>query len=277
MDHTERFGEGGLPAPHYSAIGIGHSHLTAIQIAYNHRKATDQHAQLSNLQFIQLLDPILKPNVISDKGANSLNETLRREILRALGQASGNVSILLSLSGNEYHFIGMFNQPRRFDFVLPNQPDLPLSDRTEIIPPRLLEARLRKNVHAVVEFVPLLKRLVGERTTIYSVQSPPPIPDSDYIMKGNSAFRKQLDEFGVAPPLLRYKLWALQSHIYEQELTDAGTVFLSNPPLATDEAGFMRPEGWHPDGVHASAWFGELILMQLEGVLDSRSSGTYES
>ena len=262
MFHT-RVGDGPIGC---GALAIGHSHLTTVQHAYKQRIPAAEAGSATKFLFLQLLNEEFRPPIIADDGGVRINKRLEAAILDGVYNLPQRKVIAMFLSGNEYQFIGMFNQPRRYDFLLPERPDLPPQPGAEVIQTALIEEKLGRNIRAATQLVPIIKALVGSDIPIYAMQSPPPIPDNDYILKGNSAFARELETLGVAPPSLRYKLWMLQSRLFRKYLTDAGVFYLPPPAAAVDEAGYMVPAGWHPDGVHGSLWFGDLLLQQIEGL-----------
>jgi hypothetical protein len=246
------------------ALAIGHSHLTAVHHAYKQRKAGPEGASSIQFHFLQLLNEEFRPSVITTEGDARINELLEAAISEGIYGLPQKKVVALFLSGNEYHFIGMFNQPRRYDFLLPERPDLPFTPDAEVIPTALIEEKLRRQIRAATQLAPLIKTLVGADVPVYALESPPPIPDSHYISNGKSIFSDDVEKFGVSPASLRYKLWLLQSRLFKQCLNDAGVMYLRRPATVVDEAGFMLPSGWHPDGVHGSAWFGDSLLKQIE-------------
>ena len=248
------------------ALAIGHSHLKAVQQAYRLRKSAATGIPSMQMLFLQLLNEEFLPAFIANDAGIRINQILEAAILEGISNLPLEKATILLLSGNEYHFFGMLNQPRRFDFFLPERPDLPSLPGAEVIPTALIEEKVSRQVRRATQMAPLIKALVGSDVPVYAIESPPPIPDNDYILSGKSVFTDDMEKFGVSPPSLRYKLWVIQSRLFEQYLNDAGVIYLRRPAAAMDEAGFLLPQGWQPDGVHGSEWFGELILQQIDGL-----------
>jgi hypothetical protein len=252
-----------MNSPGFGILGIGHSHLTAMQIALDATPEFSENFAIHS-QFVQLLEPGLAPSFHEASGGPVMNLALREKLAAAIAALPRPTTAAIFLSGNEYHFIGMFNQERSFDFVLPEVPDLPLIDGAEIIPEHLLAARFIRQIHVSVVVARLLRaELAQAGIPCYALATPPPVPDNDFLMNPASHFYPEMTRFGVAPPCLRYKLWRLQSRIFVEELTAAGLVCLPAPADTIDQDGFMRPPGWHPDGVHGNAWYGEALLRQI--------------
>ena len=240
-------------------VGIGHSHLQAIQEAWQLRQQADP-AQVPVARFVQMLAPELTPTLMPD---DSLNPVL----LAAIGNATEDASdpfLFDCVSGNEYYFIGLVNHPRRFDFVLPSRPELPLGGGTEIIPSERMRQSLQAQMRHALAILTALARSVPHR--LWHVQSPPPLVDNDYIRLHPTHFAQQIAEHGVSPPILRMKLWLLQSEIYRDHCEALGIGFLPVPDEATDAEGFLDQRGWPPDPAHANTWYGELVVRQLDAL-----------
>ena len=103
---------------------------------------------------------------------------------------------------------------------------------------------------------------------LWHVQSPPPLPDNDHIRLHPTHFADQVAELGISPPSLRMKLWVLQSEIYRDHCEAMGIGFLPVPDDAMDAQGFLDQRGWLPDPAHANAWYGELVVRQLDALTD---------
>ncbi len=216
-------------------------------------------------RFVQMLSPELSPTLMPD---GSLNPALIAAITGAMDGADGSDPFLFDcVSGNEYHFIGLVNHPRRFDFMLPSHPELPLGAGVEIIPSDLMRQALQSQMGYALAVLAALARSVPCR--IWHVQSPPPLADNEYILLHPTHFAEQVAEHGVSPPSLRMKLWLLQSEIYCSHCEAAGIGFLPTPEAALDPDGFLDRRGWLPDPAHASNWYGELVVRQLDALADA--------
>lgn len=245
-------------------VGVGHSHLQALQEASQLRQQAAP-AQLGAARFVQMLAPALSPTLMPD---GSLNPALLAAIDEAMADADGFDPFLFDcVSGNEYHFVGLVNHPRRFDFVLPSHPELPLGKGVEIIPSGLMRQSLQAQMGYALAVLGAMARTLPYRFS--HVQSPPPLADNEFIRQHPTHFAEQVAEHGVSPPSLRMKLWLLQSEIYEAHCRELGIAFLPVPGAALDMDGFLDRRGWLPDPAHASNWYGELVLRQLDAGADA--------
>ena len=239
-------------------VGIGHSHLVAL-IEADAARLAQPGAPPSHTTFIQLLAPENQPTLLPD---GTLNPDLKAKVLDACGPDEDPPGLFGCVSGNEYHYIGLVDHPRPFDFVLPPQPDLPLRPNAEIIPSQLMRQALGSQMLGGLEVLRALRIAFGPSLLI--VQSPPPVPHDDYIREHPIQFAEQVTRHGVAPAALRMKLWLLQSDIYRAACEEEGLDFLPVPPAACDPAGFLRQPGWRGDPVHANEWYGRHVLDQIE-------------
>jgi hypothetical protein len=240
---------------------IGHSHIQAlIDAEIKHRQSLAR-APNGAISFIKMLDERYYPNIEMENGRLVLNKALTQRLNQGIIDAGGKPIIVDCISGNEYHFFGLVQHARPFDFVLPAAPHLPLQPGAEIIPSSLVEATMR---HAM-EFGLAILSALREATElpIWHIQSPPPILSETHILAHPTQFKEAIEEYGVAPATLRWKLWQLQSQLYQEACEAANIHFLPTPALARDPNGFLMEAGWSQDPTHANSWYGELVLAQL--------------
>ena len=67
----------------------------------------------------------------------------------------------------------------------------------------------------------------------------------------------------ISPRHLRYKIWRLHSDIVALVCAENGIDYLTHPPQAVDDEGFLRPE-FSRDGIHANEAYGALQLRQMQ-------------
>jgi nicotinamidase-related amidase len=240
-------------------VGIGHSHLEALRDAWATRDQPGTEHPAGH--FLQMLAPEYNPNLSPDA---TLNPALRAALDEALSAKGATPVLFDCISGNEYHFIGLTNHPRPFDFALAARPDLPPQTGAEIIPAALMRATLHAHIAPALATMTALRRATD--LPIWHVQSPPPLPDNDYIRQNASVFAAQIAEHGVAPASLRMKLWLLQSEIYRAHCEAIGIRFVPVPAAVCDAAGFLLRAGWVWDPAHSNAWYGAHVLDQLESL-----------
>ena len=266
----QRLGQSWGPARPARLLGVGHSHLSALADALPGR------APRRGLEFrlIPMIDPAFEPNLEHVEGGTALNRAFRARLRTEEAEDADVPFVFDCISGNEHHFLGLVNHARPFDFVLESAPDLPLTPGAEVIPAGLMRERLHHAIGMARETLAGLRAATA--LPIWHVQSPPPVPDPDHIRRHASVFADAVAEHGVAPATLRLKLWRLQSEAYRAACADGGIGFLPVPEAALDPDGFLRPNGWGPDPTHANAWYGALVLDQVEALFraaPSRAAG----
>ena len=247
------------PVARPSILGIGHSHLVTIQESHERRVAN---GEPGNGRFIQLGMPAVEPNLLPDGTTGpALRAAIEAAVQGDTGEG-GRPFVFDCVSGNEYHFIGLVNHPRPYDFVLPSRPDLPLRTDAEVIPAALMRRVMRSQMVGAYAVMKALRTVI--EGPILHVQSPPPLSSNDFIRDNPIQFADQIAERGVAPPGFRMKLWLLQSEIYRAFCDELGFGFLPVPLAGCDADGFLAPEGWRPDPAHANNWYGRMVLEQIE-------------
>jgi len=186
------------------------------------------------------------------------DEALLPEVRARLAGRDVGVSVL---GGNDHAVLTMLNHDRRFDVVLPDAPDLPCEPGAELVPAGLLRAEIARRA------APHLAALAAYRAAfagrMIHVESPPPIPSAAHIEAHPGVFADEIAARGVAPSLLRYKAWRLQSDIYRHACARADIAFMPAPAAMQDPDGMMREEGWNQDPTHGNARYGAAVLAEL--------------
>ena len=226
---------------------IGHGHIGAL------RQAWHQQGGGPDAVFLLLNEPQYQP---------ALHERqLHPAILEQLGKAALHVSLL---GGNDHSMVGMLNHPRRFDFVLPEAPGLPVDETAELLPAGLLRAELARRIAPHLEVLAACRAAVPGR--FVHIESPPPIPAAAHIEAHPGVFKDLIAERGVSPALLRYKLWRLHAALYQESCARLGVEFLAAPPEMQDEQGMMVQLAWNPDPTHGNHIYGRHVLAQLQAL-----------
>jgi hypothetical protein len=232
---------------------MGHSHVGALEAAHKRRVPG---AQVLEMRFVRLNDTQFAPPMV--EGA------LNPAILEELRAAAAEVHVS-ALGGNDHSIIGMLNHPQRFDFVLPEAPELPLDEACEILPAGLLRGELACRI------APHLAVLAAYRAAVLGplihIESPPPVPSAEHIRTYPGVFKDLIAACGVSPALLRYKLWRLHSGLYREACARLGVAFLGVPTEMQDAQGMMVEAGWNPDPTHGNPVYGAHVLKELAASL----------
>lgn len=245
---------------------IGGSHLEALQEACRVQEGGG--IQGIPPVFLEIRAPQFRPSFSrldrNGKATMVLNPTLR-DAMEALVRRSP--LIFSSLGGNYYNALGLITHPRRFDFVLSEQTDLPLIPGHEIIPEVFVREALLPHLENVTfRLLRILRGMTAGK--IFHLESPPPIPSEDHIRRFPGVFAHRVEELGVSPALLRYKLWRLQSRLFAEACEAADVQFVPVPPATQDADGFLVEAAWHRDPTHGNAWYGAQVMQQISEIVE---------
>jgi hypothetical protein len=225
---------------------VGHSHIIALRDA--HALAGGGPGQ----EFVWVNQPEFQPEMQGE----ALNPAIAARIQAA------NAELHVSLfGGNDHSIICVINDPKPFEVVLPEAPDLYVDERAEVMPAALLRAELKRRV------MPHLRELAAYRAMVQGrlihIESPPPIADLPFLEAHAGEFTAPMQERGFAPALFRYKIWRLHSALYREACAALGVEFLPVPPEMMDEQGMMVPQAWNFDPTHGNAFYGKHVLARL--------------
>jgi hypothetical protein len=174
----------------------------------------------------------------------------------------GCSQIVSCVGGNTHNIVGLVEHPRPFDFVLRENPDLPLRRDAEVVPPGIIESRLEHYLLAHLRVIDALHRLSDLPMT--HVESPPPIPSDTFLREHAGIFKSAAAERGFAPKWLRYKLWALCGRVIRQHCDAHAIGYISTPRSVMDADGFLVPEAWANDPTHGNSWYGKQVVGAID-------------
>jgi len=175
------------------------------------------------------------------------------------------------IGGNDHLKLSVLQCPTPFDFILPEEPELPLSDINVILPYEfvkdLLARFMRDPILALIAFRD------GVPGNVYHIESPPPIGDDEYFTcHMEPVFREYLElgKTSIAPRMFRYKMWRLHSCIMRETCEEHGITFIPTPKTVTDTNGFLKVDAYCQHGVcHGNEWYGMQIIDQVNQLLTS--------
>jgi hypothetical protein len=233
-------------------LAIGNSHTLALMAAWANSPST-----AIELDFVRLHTAATPdPKTVQLVQGGALNPRLVQQI-----NAFGPSRLLLLLDGNTHNIFGLVQHPEPFDFVLAEQPDLPLVKGAKIIPAGAVRAELEARLYG--GGMSLLRKTFATMP-MTQVESPPPIPSEAHIRQHPGIFAEAIARRGVAPATLRYKLWRLHSSIVKDMCARSHVGFLPGPLATQDAQGMMRQECWNPDPTHGNARYGAQVIAQIE-------------
>jgi hypothetical protein len=243
----------------------------ALVMAEGRRRNTPDLTPPYGIAFIQLRQPRFWPNLDVVDGIRKLRPALELAIRQEIEEPGVHVPFVVACIGaNEHIALGMVRHRRPFDFVLPEQPDLPLDTEAEVVPCVVIEKAVEQMAATNLEILANVQS--SAKRSLVCVGPPPPIGDNAFLLAQKSVLADRVREHGVSAPLLRQKLWRLVVGLYRQRCEALGIAFLPPPPEALDNEGFMTQECWHTDGIHGNPWYGELLLRRIDALLSRRGS-----
>jgi hypothetical protein len=222
---------------------------------------------MANLQLATIqLAPKYNPVYHAKDGNWLLNENIESDLREIVGGTNPKC-IVGSFWGDQHFFASTANSPRRFDFVIPAEPDLPLDAAAEIVPYDLLVRLVRHHFTYIDLLIAATQRVSS--SPLYLLPAPPAVDDLAAIPGGSSNPRidSLVAEHGLAPGWLRYKFWRMCHAVYCEKARAAKVEVLPIPAEAVDERGFRRPEYYSQDWIHANSAYGELVLKQCDELL----------
>jgi hypothetical protein len=178
----------------------------------------------------------------------------------------------VSFRGDQHvvHFV-FLDEP--FDFALASHPELVVDPGVELVP----ELQVREVFQSSMDHLEMiLTRMMdtgGQRPIILG--TPPPKGDNEAIRRGMQlhaeVFTKLAPDHGLdfeqaqlAPPYLRLKLWWLLQRMMRETAERLAVEFWPVNASAMTEEGYLRPEYWGADALHANAAYGALMLDEYE-------------
>lgn len=230
-------------------IGIvGYSHITALSEAMAKDGATQRLLVDRPVEFVSLR----RPGSLSGRLRHALSAFGPRDI------------VILAIAGNAHNVLGLVNFKPRFDFVLPSEPDLPLDAEADLLPLGLVKLEMARRTGRHIDMIRRVRRVCA--APMFHIESPPPVPSAEHLARHPGIFKDKIAELGVAPALLRYKLWRLYSEVVRAGCESIRIRFVPVPPETQDEAGMMREPYWNPNPTHGNRHYGACVMQQIRAI-----------
>lgn len=238
---------------------LGSSHIGSMAMA---QSEMDCSSLKSTYAFKFIMDFRKDSRIVEPIAGDFENASLNKELEEYLSSLSGVDAIVLSISGSDYLPLCISMPPQLFDFILPDEQELPLLPGAALIPYAEVKEKLRRDIRHVIMGL----KLIRSKTSIpvFYIESPPPIEDNDHIVRNAGWAAPAIDKFGPSPALLRYKFWRLHSNIVKEACQESGTPFLDLPRSLLNENGFLPSEAFLNDLMHANKRFGSLLLNYID-------------
>ncbi|MFN7225380.1 MAG: hypothetical protein ACK4MS_15315 [Paracoccaceae bacterium] len=238
---------------------VGHSHLTCIRQAFDQRGGQIEGLEL---EFAQLADAGFVPNLGPAGDVHPL--------LRQLVTAPRFAAIVSIIGGNAHFSLGLTNNPRRYDFISPEAPDLPLEDGAEIIPYWLVMRHLIGMSHETTPVLPAIRAL-APRIPFLHLESPPPVP-AENVSRHAKHFAPFIKHYGLSRPERVLRFWRLQGKMMKDICDQTGITYLPAPASMVDAEGLLQRVAWRDDPTHAGPAYGHAVLDQLAAHFAQRNA-----
>ncbi|WP_442755963.1 hypothetical protein ACNHKD_04805 [Methylocystis sp. JAN1] len=252
-------------------LGLGHSHIVAVAkgcYELQHKGATIGGKAFSST-FVYLYDPQIMPTLVEGADGPLINPRLA-EIVAKEDAIAG----LLSVGGNEHIAMSVVQPREPIDFVLGEDPDLPLSERASIVPEAAIRETMREKMASTLATLSALRRATP--VPLFCLEPPPPLPDARVLAYPKEFFRKAVDRAKLSSELFRYKMWRVQSALYRKVCAKEKIEFVSVPERFISAPGVLAEAAWGADASHANPLFGEAMVRKAIETMDARLAADLE-
>lgn len=265
---------------------VGHSHIgallrlvrTGMPILPDGR--TFDKAGIAHVRFLSILSNEFSPHIRRINNKVVFNENLSVALGQFLAkseiQASSEIAafgnydrhgqdcILSFVGGNGHNLVGLIQHTSPYDFYLSGEAGLGVEPNVEVIGEAsvvdLLKRRNEPHLAVLNE--------IAARTEmpIFQVAGPPVLESGEEIAAFlPPSLRPKSGEVTISHSSLRYKLWRVDTKIYQDECERLGLGFLL-PPAEATENGFLKREFRSAgDAVHANGEYAKLLMRDFLG------------
>ena len=263
-----------------AAIHLGHSHIAAMVPYLYNRPYPEKTKPNDVLHFIfdtkkdnvyALDDTRFEySNYVNNK--NVINPRIEHYINnRVDGDAK---QVYFCQFGGNSHNVYLLLQQKKFDFVLPSHPDLPLIKDAEIIPYGVIEAVLKKDAEGYLANMDAVRNSFPDND-IYAIISPPPIYDDTKVLEvvNYDGFFERFPNKVVNPYSLRLKGWLLQTQLYASLAKKIGIKLIYPSDFLSNDGLSMPKDYIGNDPTHGNVEYGGAVLRNIEDTLNGDFAG----
>lgn len=235
-------------------IGFGHSHVVALANGFDesHRDAQSPFSTIE-AEFHYLYAPEFIPNCEDSGGRTVLNARILDKLA-----GSGGAPVILSLGGNEHNVLSILQLFEKFDFILGEEPDLPLQGEVEIYPEAMLRETLRDWMGDTLRALRAFRE--ASAAPMVQIEPPPPIPKAQILAHPGELLPDPRMRGKIAPEWVRHKMWRVATRLYRETCAATGVDYIAVPPQALDADGMLAAPYLGADATHANAAFGRMML-----------------
>jgi hypothetical protein len=233
---------------------IGQSHVAAVRAAATIRRERDPASPRTRV--IHTGEPLYAPEL--EDGGSRFAAPLAAAIQDQIDRHAPRVASCIG--GNYHNVLSLIRHPRPFDFRLTEEDSV--EPAVELLPLTLVRETLSRGMATDLTRLRLLADLVGP---FLHLQSPPPLADGALIAERADAFFRTsaMAELGVAPAVLRHRMWRLASSIIADTCAEIGARFVPVPREAMTADGFLDSD-FAGDATHGNGRYGEVLIRTLE-------------
>jgi hypothetical protein len=191
------------------------------------------------------------------------NPAITEDIAAAIEELQPSC-LITAVMGSCYWSQGMSQDPRPFDFLVPELPQHKLTEETEFIPYDLL----RRRFHIDLDWQFGIVRSIREFSDlpIFNIEAPPPVASEQLMIEGighHPAMIASLEQHGLPSVSFRYKFWWGWNDVTRCICTDLGMHFVAGPPDTRDADGYLDAR-FYLDGLHGTDDYGKLMAQAVE-------------
>lgn len=212
--------------------------------------------------------PTSDPRFVGLAGDPGRGERYLDEIVKR----SADHIIVLVWRGDQHYVRFLFRHEKAFDFFLSSEPHLKASG--PVVPEEAVAAYFQTCLFGLDTLLRKLSAVGAKKVIVCG--TPPPKNDDAFIREILSqepywrdlATRHNIDfdTVEITPGSLMYKLWAVSQRVFAEQAAQHGVLFAPVPRSVTTDDGFLRPEFWGSDLIHAWGDYGRIMRDYVYGV-----------
>lgn len=263
---------------------IGHSHAEAIAQAASKRLKGVLPLRYVQLKILEKRIKTAQPGI----KRSALHEASLPHICAALSKLGGlgftlephviprhvkkrHIYTVMTLRGAEHIMRTLPVSDPLFDFVLPDEPDLPIQDGATVLPYGAIRQHYESIFKETLNQISVYHQLIQHN--MYLVDYPPPYSDNGFVKENlyGYIYERHPEGFDLSAPVFRYKVTRVVSDILRKHCESLGIVFMPPPPEMLIEGGYLHPDGYFKDAVHANAAYGSAVVSQILADIESRA------
>jgi len=199
------------------------------------------------------------------KGVNDSEAKTLDELEQIVADLPAQTPVYLSMLGTYHNILGLLNIRPEYDFML-DADDVVDAELRQIVPLRAVVSAFDSHITRANSIKRIKQAAKGQ---VYLLASPPPKSDTKFVVDRLLSMKKlqyhghNIAEVGVNDPLVRLKLWKVESTRIQNWANQIGIYYVHPPKYCFCEAGFLDRPYYAEDATHANAEYGKLVLTEL--------------